>query len=200
MIDQRASAGSKNLLNLVPPSDIEIVAPDGTVRHRTKGSVDAKEVRIQDPNILIQPGDEIRRRILSGAEETFEVIDPVFYQHGIFPAHYQVKVRRKGTFPSGQGGNYVHVSGQNVRVNIGSHDQSTNIATQGDVFGDIAAALSGAVKNAEELNEILSVVDEMKRQRGGTGFAAAYQKFVSLTADHFGIIAPFIPALSQLLS
>lgn len=88
------------LLNLIPLSDIDIVAPDGSVRHRTKGSVDAKakEVRIQDPSIVIQVGDEIRRLLPNGVEETFEVIDPVFYQrNSVFPAHYQVKVKRKGT-------------------------------------------------------------------------------------------------------
>jgi hypothetical protein len=39
----------------------------------------------------------------------------------------------------------------------------------------------------------------MKREQGGAGFAAAYQKFVSLTADHLSIIAPFLPALGQFL-
>jgi hypothetical protein len=103
-------------------------------------------------------------------------------------------------FPSGQGGNYsVNISGQNARVNIASHDHSTNIATQGDVFRDICAAFQDVVKNADELQRLLSAVDEMKRQRGGAGFAAAYRSFVSLAADHLGVIAPFLPALSQLL-
>jgi hypothetical protein len=176
------------------------VAPDGTVRHRTKGRVHAKEVIIEDPSIVIQLGDEIRRRIPSGAEEAFEVIDPVFYPNGIFPAHYQVKVRRKGTFPSKKGGNYdIHVSGPNARVNINSNDQSTNINTQGDVFGDIAVALQGAVRNADELSRLLTAVDEMKRHRNEAGFAAAYQSFTALAANHLGILAPFLPALSQLL-
>src|SRR6202011_6071864 len=39
---------------------------------------------------------------------------------------------------------------------------STNIATQGDVFGDISAALRGVVKNPDELHQLLSSVDEMK--------------------------------------
>src|SRR5262249_37884869 len=99
------------------------------------------------------------------------------------------KVRNKGVFPSGQGGNYsvqhVQISGgQNTRINIASHDHSTNIATQWDVFGDISAALQGVVKNDDELRDLLSAVDEMKRQRGGAGFVAAYRRFVSLAADH----------------
>ena len=152
-------------------SDIDIVAPDGTVRHRTKATVHAKSVTVPDPSLVIKPGDEIRRRIPSGIEETFEVVDPAFHEKSdIIPAHYQVEVRRKGMFPSGQGGNYnFHVSGQNPRVNIGSHDHSTNIANQGDVFGDISTVLQSVVKNADELRQLLSAVDDMRRQRGDAG-------------------------------
>jgi hypothetical protein len=185
-----------------PQSDIDIVAPDGSVRHRTKAAVRAKSVTVWEPSLVIEPGDEILRRIPSGREETFEVVDPVFHEkEGYTPAHYQVEVRRKDMFPSCQDDNYrVHIiSSPNARVNIRSHDHSTNIASQGDIFGDISAALQGVVKNADELRHLLSVVDEMKRQRGGTGFVAAYRSFVSLAADHLGILAPFLPALSQLL-
>jgi hypothetical protein len=191
----------QDFFNDFPQSDIDIVAPDGTVRHRTKAIVDAKSVTVPDSSLVIERGDEIRRRIPSGIEETFEVVDPVFLEKSKrIPAHYQVKVRKKGMFPSGQGGNYsFNISGQNARVSIGSHDHSTNIATQGDVFGDISTALQGVVKNGDELRQLLSAVDEMKRQRGGAGFVAAYRSFVSLAADHLGVLAPFLPALSQLL-
>jgi hypothetical protein len=191
-----------NLFNHFPQSDVDIVAPDGTVKYRTKALVGPKDITIPDASLLIEPGDEIRRRIPSGVEETFEVIDPVYHESfaGAIPAHYTVKVRKRGMFPSGQGGNYkVHVSGQNARVNIGSHDHSTNISTQGDVFGDISAALRDSVKNADEQHQLLAAVDEMKWQRGGAGFAAAYRSFVSLAADHLGVLAPFLPALSQFL-
>jgi hypothetical protein len=211
----RGEAVVQKFFNDFPQSDIDIVAPDGTVRHRTKAIVHAKSVTvpkpsvvtdpgsiiIPDPSLVIEPRDEIRRRIPSGREETFEVVDPVFHEKSHYiPAHYQAIVRKKGIFPSGQGGNYsVHVSGQNARVNIGSHDHSTNIATQGDVFGDIVAALRGVVKNADELRDLLFAVDEMKRQHGSAGFVAAYRSFVSLAADHLGVLAPFLPALGQLL-
>lgn len=189
------------LFNHFPQSDIDIVAPDGTVRHHTKASVDAKIIIIPDSKVVIQVGDEIRRRLPSGVEEAFEVIDPAFYEtfHGI-PAHYQVRFRRKGTFPVGQGGNYsIQVTGQNPRVNIGSDDHSTNVATEGDVFGDITAALRGIVKNTDEFQRLVSAVDEMKRQRGGAGFADAYKSFVSLAANYLGPLAPYLPALGHLL-
>jgi hypothetical protein len=131
---------------------INIVARNGTVRHRTKAIIDSNGVVIPDPLVVIEPGDEIRRRIPSGVEETFEVIDPVFHESfgSAIPAHYQVKVRKKGTFREGTGGNYkVHVSGHNARVNIGSHDQSINTVSEGDIFGNISAALQTGVENAQ---------------------------------------------------
>ena len=123
----------------------------------TKAIVDAKSVTVPDSSLVIERGDEIRRRIPSGIEETFEVVDPVFLEKSKrIPAHYQVKVRKKGMFPSGQGGNYsFNISGQNARVSIGSHDHSTNIATQGDVFGDISTALQGVVKTVPAFAEHL---------------------------------------------
>jgi hypothetical protein len=189
------------VFNHFPQSKIDIIGPDGTVRSQTRGIVSEKGITIPDASVLIEPGDEIRRTIPSGVEETFEVIDPVYHEgfHGI-PAHYLVKVRKKGTFPVGRGGYYsVRVTGPNARVNIGSRDQSTNIAAEGDVFENVGATLRGVVKDSDDLRVLLTAVDEMKRQRGSAGFVATYRNFVSLAADHLGILAPFLPALSQLL-
>jgi hypothetical protein len=75
--------------NRFPRSDVDIVAADGTVRHRTKAIVHHKSVTVPkpdlvnepgsiivpDPSLVIEPGDEMRRRIPSGREETFEVVD-----------------------------------------------------------------------------------------------------------------------------
>src|SRR5581483_2781027 len=119
-----------------PKSQLQIIAPDGTVRSTETGIMSSKSVTIPNEAAVIHVGDEIRRKLPNGIEEAFEVVDPVYHSHfhGI-PAHYQVKIRRKGSFPSGTGGHYtVTVSGANARVNIGSHDHSHNIATNDHVF------------------------------------------------------------------
>jgi hypothetical protein len=183
-----------------PKSTFEVVAPDGTVRGSIKGVFDGKMVVVPDSKATILAGDELRRRLPNGTEEAFEVVDPKFFEghSGAIPAHYQVDVRRKGAFQAGQGGNYnVHVSGINARVNIGSHDQSRNVAVEGDIFGTLIAKLQSEVTDGEMLKNLVSAVEEMKQQQGKSGFAAAYQKFVSLAADHLGIITPFLPAFSK---
>jgi hypothetical protein len=185
-----------------PKSKLDIVASDGSLRSSTEGIVNSKSILIEDPSLIIEIGDEIRRTLPNGQEETFVVEDPVFFEkfHSI-GAHYQVKVRKRGTFPRHTGGNYnVHVTGSNSRVNIGSTDRSTNVVVDGDVFGNLTAVLRKEVREGAELDRLLAAVEEMRAKQKSPGFAAAYQKFVSTCADHIGIVAPFLPALTNLIS
>src|SRR5258706_9478467 len=119
-----------------PNSKLDIVASDGTLRSSTEGVVSDKSILIEDTSQVIEVGDEMRRILPNGREEVFVVEDPAFKEkfHSI-DAHYQVKVRKKGTFPRHTGGNYsLHVTGNNSRVNIASTDRSTNVVVEGDVF------------------------------------------------------------------
>ena len=67
-----------------PQSELTIVSPEGTIRSVEKGIVDSKLATIPNKNAVIHVGDEIRRKLPNGIEETFEVIDPVYYEgmHG----------------------------------------------------------------------------------------------------------------------
>lgn len=175
-----------------------IVAPDGSVRSTPKAQFSGSLVIIEGADVVVMPGDEIRRTLPNGTEEAFNVIDPVFYDEHFGP-HFQIKVSRKGVFPVHTGGNYnVHVSGPNSRVNIASQDHSVNLVA-GDIFGEITTALKGGISDQRKLNELLDLVEEMKRERGGKGFVLAYQKFVGLAAEHVELISPFLPALANLI-
>jgi hypothetical protein len=175
-----------------------IVAPDGSVRSTPSAHFAGSLITIQGADVVVMPGDEIRRLLPNGTEEVFDVIDPVFYDEHFGP-HFQIKVSRKGAFPPHTGGNYnVHVSGPNSRVNIASQDHSVNLVA-GDIFGDVTTALRGGIADQQKLNELLELVEEMKRERGRKGFIHAYQKFVASAAEHVALIAPFLPALTNLL-
>jgi hypothetical protein len=185
------------------PSDLcDIVSSAGELIAKTKAAILPENIVVFDVKIPINVGDEVRRKLPSGQDEVFEVTDPTFFKefHGT-KAHYQIKYRRKGTFKHGQGGNYTfHVSGNNARVNVESRDQSTNVVIEGDVFGNLTAALKNGVKDEAQLGQLLAAVEEMRRTRDDkSSFASAYQKFVSICADHLGIVMPFLPALTNLL-
>lgn len=177
-----------------------IVAPDGSIRSRPRAQFAGSSlIVIQGRDIVVMPGDEIRRTLPNGTEEAFNVIDPVFYDEHFGP-HFQIKVSRKVVFQPHSGGNYnVHVTGANARVNIASQDQSTNIASAGDLFGDIVGALKSEIRDEKKLADLLLAVEAMKSQKGETGFVQAYQKFIGLAADHIGVITPFLPALTNLI-
>lgn len=58
-------------------------------------SVQRNKVFVNDASFVIEPGDLLERVASNGLRETYEVIDPGFYEnfHGI-EAHYQITVRR----------------------------------------------------------------------------------------------------------
>lgn len=77
--------------------DIKIIKNNGETIENLKASVQPKVIFIDRSNILIEPNDLIQRKMSNGGIETYQVIDPVFYEksHGI-PAHYQIKHKKLG--------------------------------------------------------------------------------------------------------
>lgn len=187
-----------------PQTELTIVSPDGAIRSLEKGIVDSKQVTIPNKNAVILVGDEIRRKLPNGIEETFEVVDPVFYDgmHGAIPPHFQIKIRRKGSFPAGTGGHFTfNVSGHNARVNIGSHDHSHNVVADNAVFGKLKDALRTKLPDSEERSRLLQLIEKMENKTNDrVGFISAYQTFISSAANHMTLIAPFLPTLTNFLS
>lgn len=185
-----------------PHSKFEVVASDGSVRATGDGIFTGKQVVVFDPTLQVLVGDEIRRGLPSGIEEAFEVRDPKYQDafHGI-PAHFQIDVRRKGTFEAGKGGNYsIHVSGPNARVNLHSTDNSMNVSVGGDVFGDLATAIHKGVDDEDSRLAIIQAIAAMKAEQGKPSFKDAYRNFMGLAADHLGVILPLLPALAGMLA
>ena len=181
-------------------SDRKIVSPEGQIRSMERGLVDSKQIIIENTKAVILVGDEIRRTLPNGMEETFEVIDPVCFTGPL--AHYEVRFRRKGAFPSGTGGNFTfHVSGPNSRVNVNSHDQSHNTVIADNAFVELKTKIKSDVSDAEEQSCLLAAIEKMQNHLDDrTAFAAAYQKFIASAANHMTLIAPFLPAITNLLS
>jgi len=186
--------------SLAKPEDVDVVAPDGSVRCRVTAYYAGSIFTVEDVTADIQPGDEIRRLLPNGKEEVFMVNDPRFYDAGGFGPHYQIKISRKGTFPLHSGGNYnVTVSGVNSRVNISSVDSSTNTVLSGDIFNDLRRAVESGVHDASTRAALIRKIDDAEKARDTDRFVQAYQAVVASAADHITILAPFLPALTRLL-
>ena len=137
----------------------------------------------------------------NGTEEAFAVIDPVF-SHGLGPikAHYNVKMRRKGTFAASTGGNYnINVHGTGARVNIGSHDESLNLNSSSDTFNQLRSAIQSGVNDGEERGRLIALIGELESQKGKPGFGSAYQKFIAGVGEHLKLVTPFLPLITTWL-
>ncbi len=185
-----------------PQEDFEVVSAEGESRGKVKGIFSSKSIAVPNANAVILAGDEMRRRIQNGTEEVYEVIDPVFYAaHHTIPAHFQVKIRRKGVFEPGRGGNYtIHVAGPNSRVNINSSDSSTNVVSQSRLFQDIRTAITAQVAEEQDKAMLLSKIDALEAAGSdNAAFLQRYQDLMANAANHMTVLAPFLPMLAQML-
>lgn len=190
-----------NPFKSMPHSDFEVISPTGEVRNTGNGIFTGNQVVVFNENLLVSAGDEIRRQLPNGADETFEVVDPKFFgKMTSIPAHFQIDIRRKGTYPHREGGHLsIAVSGNNARVNIGSTDSSTNVVDQSNVFGDLVQTIEQHVE-PERQATLIGAVREMEKAKGTPRFADTYQKFISLVGGHISIVAPFLPILARFLA
>ena len=84
---------------------------------------------------------------------------------------------------------------------MNSTDNSVNITS---VSGDeLFVQLREAVRSIgddSERNGILSKLDQLEKAKDSGSFLHAYQSFIATVADHMTVFAPFIPALTQMLT
>lgn len=85
-----------SLSNLMKDT-VSLLKKNGEKIDGIKASVQKRKIFINRSDILIETGDLIQRKMSNGGEETYEVIDPCFYErHGGINAHYQMDVRKLG--------------------------------------------------------------------------------------------------------
>lgn len=190
----------RRMFDSFPKSKFDIVSSSGVLRGQIDAIVTGKEIIVPDENVMIKAGDEMRRQLPNGADETYEVVDPKFVQETFgIPGHFQVEVQKKGLFPHRSGGNYtISVNGPNSRVNIGSTDNSTNVNVDQSVISKVRQAVRDSVEDNQEREALLTALDEMETAKDASSLGAAYQKLIASASNHMTVIAPFLPALGQM--
>jgi hypothetical protein len=93
-----------------------------------------------------------------------------------------------------------YIVGDNPRQYINSIDSSLNLAGAGaaEVFDKLREQLA-AIEDETKRKEVSEAIDEMESAHGSNDFLTRYKEFVSLTADHVTVFAPFFPTLANLL-
>jgi hypothetical protein len=97
--------------------------------------------------------------------------------------------------------NVYHVYGHNPRWNVQSTDQSVNVVTMtsDQLFVQLREQIKARVPASEEQTAILARVDALEQAQNTTSFAQKYAEFIAVAANHMQLIAPFIPALTEML-
>lgn len=192
----------RNIFSSLPTEKVKIIKQDLSIIDGVDALVQSTMVFIQDGSINIEEGDTIERLLPSGAKEQFLVVDRGFYKgmRGI-PDHYQITVERQSTYTKisrGQVINQYNISNAD-KVNIHSTDNSTTYKISANELS-IMETVRALSKGLENETEIIAAVDQMQDNVGKHGFAEKYNAFIQSVANHMTIFAPFIPALSALLT
>jgi hypothetical protein len=96
--------------------------------------------------------------------------------------------------------NVYHLSGENSRVNYDSADSSVNIVVKNSskTFRMVRETIRRSAP-PDEQPEILRRLDLLEQAQGTSSFTERYKDFIATAANHITLIAPFLPALSELI-
>ena len=118
-------------------------------------------------------------------------------------ASVDVQVERRRLSPKKESSvtNVYHVHGHNPRWNVNSTDNSVNVVTisSEQVFSNLRQELTSRVTASDELKDILEKLALLEKAQASPSFASRYSEFISASANHMTLIAPFIPALTEML-
>ncbi len=190
------------MLSSFPREKVKLLKKNSIIIEDIDALVQSDLILIEDATLDIEEGDTIERVLPTGKSEYYLVLDRGFHKaFGRFKDHYQVSVKKQSSIDLTRNENVVnnYNIGTAEKVNINSTDNSVtyNITTE-DVA--LMEALKMAAKDLENKDAVIQSIEEMKSSIGQKSFAEKYNAFIQGVANHMTIFAPFIPALTQLLT
>ena len=134
--------------------DVSVIKNNGETIRDIKASVQSKVIFIDRSDILIEPDDLIQRKMSNGGIETYQVIDPVFYEkfHGI-AAHYQIKHRKLG-LPEAK------KAVQNITYN-------NTVTIHGDNKGNAQVGNGNTINTSEFNQKFIQLIQEIENSNIG---------------------------------
>lgn len=184
--------------------EVVLIKDNGTRIEGIAASVQKGKIFIDDGSLPIEEGDHLVRELPNGLEESYVVLDRGFYEGGgSIGSHYQCDVQKESAIPRPTGPKTViyNLHGTHSRVNIQSHDESTNVQTvsRDDLFSGLRDSFMQEVEDEDMKHELIQKVAELEQAVETHEFTDKYKEFMALAADHVSTMSPFLPALAQLL-
>ncbi len=98
--------------------------------------------------------------------------------------------------------NVYHVYGHQPRWITNGTDNSVNIvnAKTEQIFANLREQIAEKIPAGDERSDILSRLTELEQAQSTPSFGKRYADFIAAAANHMALVAPFIPALTELLS
>lgn len=191
----------KNLLNSVAGDAVTLVKQDGTRTEGVKAVVQPSEITTFDTSLNVEEGDRIERRLPSGRVESYLILDTGFNPgHSSIPAFYHMRVRKESAIREESSSVVYNLAGPNARVNVNSIHSSTNVTNVNST--ELFVKMREVVAEVQDLDQrrlLVERIEAMERSQGSKDFAKRYREFIALAADYMSLLAPFMPALGQLL-
>jgi hypothetical protein len=94
-----------------------------------------------------------------------------------------------------------NLEGNNNRVLTNSEDHSINVVTQSNdqIFGKIRQEIESKVPAGGAQSAILEKLTALEQAQNTPSFVQRYTDFIAVAANHMQVIAPFIPAMTEML-
>lgn len=160
-------------MSILNRDKVNLIKQDGSRAEGISATVSGSNlIVIKGGNQIIDVGDLLTRQLSNGVEETYQVIDPKYYERtpGASGPHYQLKVRKLGVPEASAAVQHIvyNVSGNNARVNVGSVDNSKNITHVNAGIGEQLEVLRREIANLSlsptEQAEAIEVLDSVEEQ------------------------------------
>lgn len=87
------------------------------------------------------------------------------------------------------------------RVNVGSTDNSVNVITvsKGEIFAKMRHEITTHIPAGETQKNILERLSALEAAQNTPSFAERYAELISVAANHITLLAPFLPALTDMM-
>lgn len=189
---------------------VTIIKANGERYENIKAQVGSNEIFIHDTNLPIKDGDIILRELPNKTIERFKIIEVVFNREfQSIPANFELKVKKessslKDPVPRNVTNVTYNMHGKYSKINIGSEDSSIIISNKNApiIITELRETIKNRIQPDLEREKLLAKLDEIEltlRGNDKSEYLEKYKEFIALAANHITIIAPFLPALAELL-
>lgn len=165
---------------------------------KTKALVQKVKIFIKDVTIPICVGDVIERVLPSGIKERLAVTNATCNPNSRLLAHWEIEYEKEGSVKHSERGINLAGSIYANRVYIQSTDNSTNITNLMDnsVFEELRKLIEEKIENNGKILEALSDLEENVNKPTALD---KFNNFIQIAADYMTLIAPFLPAIGDVI-